>query len=84
MSGGSLGLNQEYSREYSLDSANGGLGGSARLEYGARVAQSSSTSGRVGYSDQSFRRRVWATSCTDEDDFCTSEFIWMNPTPWND
>jgi len=42
--GGSLGLN----REYSLGSANGSLGCSARLEYGARELQSSSSSGRVG------------------------------------
>jgi len=27
---------------------------------------------------------VWATSCSDEADFCTSEFVWMNSTPWND
>jgi hypothetical protein len=36
----------------------GGLGGSMRLKYGARVAQSSSTSGRVGCSGRIFRRRV--------------------------
>ena len=30
----------------------GGLGGSAWLKYGARVAQSSSSSGRVGYNDE--------------------------------
>jgi len=39
---------------------------------------------RVGYSDRSFRRRVWATSCFDETDVCTSEFVWMNPTLWSD
>ena len=33
--------------------------GSARLKYGARVAQSSSTSGRVGEQCRIFRRRVW-------------------------
>jgi hypothetical protein len=27
---------------------------------------------------------VWATSCSDEADVCTSEFVWMNPTLWND
>ena len=39
---------------------------------------------RVGYSSRIFRRRVWATSCSDEADVCTSEFVWMNPTLWND
>ena len=57
------GLNREYSVEYSgnilgnipsarlgsgYGSAGLGVYGSARLKYGARVAQSSSTSGRVG------------------------------------
>jgi len=31
-----------------------------------------------------FRRRAWATSWSDEADFCTSEFVWMKSTLWND
>ncbi|KAJ6941668.1 hypothetical protein NC651_007440 [Populus alba x Populus x berolinensis] len=65
------GLNQEYSREYSFGSA-----------------ESSSTSGRVGLrvGEQCgiFRRRVWATSISDEADSCTSELVLMSSTLWND
>ena len=50
-----------------------GVHGSARREYGARVAQSSSTSGRV-----------WDTSVSDEADSCGSEFVLMSSTLWND
>ena len=32
----------------------------------------------------SFRRRVLDTAGSDEDDFCTSEFVWMNSTLWSD
>jgi hypothetical protein len=38
----------------------------------------------VGYRGSIFRQRVGATSCSDEADFCTNEFIWMNSTLWND
>jgi hypothetical protein len=31
-----------------------------------------------------FRRRVWATSVSDQADFCGSEFVWMSSTLWND
>jgi hemolysin activation/secretion protein len=27
---------------------------------------------------------VYATDISDEADFCTVEFVWMNPTMWND
>ena len=33
---------------------------------------------------QTFKRRIWATSVSNKAYFCTSEFIWMNPTLWND
>ena len=32
----------------------------------------------------SFRRRLLDTAGSDEDDFCTSEFVWMNYTLWSD
>ena len=65
----------------------GGLGGSTRLKYGVRALQSSSSSGRVGC--------AWATVANFQAAcvgyrwlrwswFCTSEFIWMKPTLWND
>jgi hypothetical protein len=78
------GLNREYSREYSLGAASGSAWKWLRRRVAARIWRASSTTRRVGYSYRSFKRRVWDTSCSDEADFCTSEFIWMNPTPWND
>jgi len=39
---------------------------------------------RLGYSYSTFRRRVWATSVSDEDDSCVSEFVWMSYKRWND
>ena len=39
---------------------------------------------RLGYSYQNFRRRVGITSGSDKADFCTSEFVWMSSTLWND
>jgi hypothetical protein len=27
---------------------------------------------------------VWATSVSDQVDFCASEFVWMSSTRWND
>ena len=31
-----------------------------------------------------FRWRVWPTSVSDQADFCSSEFVWMSSTRWND
>ena len=39
---------------------------------------------RLGYSYRNFRRRVGITSGSDKADFCTSEFVWMSSTLWND
>jgi hypothetical protein len=39
---------------------------------------------RLGKQCRIFRRRVWATSVSDQADFCGSEFVWMSSTLWND
>jgi hypothetical protein len=98
-SGGSLGLNREYSAEYSICSAvaKDRLGWSGwRLgwisAYAARIWLAWTTLVfflwsawvRLGYSYITFRRRVWATSVSDEADSCVSEFVWMSYTRWND
>jgi len=70
-------LNREYSGEYSLGSASGLAWRRLRrldaAQICAHVDQSSSSLGRV-----------WATSCSDEADFCTNDFVWVTPTLWND
>ena len=92
VSGGSLGLNREYSVEYSIGStaAKDRLGW--RSAYTARIWRAWTTLVfflwsawvRLGYSYITFRRRVWATSVSDEADSCVSEFVWMSYTRWND
>ena len=39
---------------------------------------------RVGDSHRIFKRQVWLTAGSDEADCCTSEFVWMSSTLWND
>jgi hypothetical protein len=80
--------------EYSLGSAQ--LGRLARLaikrlgvaQYTASVWLSCllprGASDARGIQWQTFKRRVWDTSCSDYVEFCTSEFVWMNSTRWND
>ena len=87
--GGSLGLNREYSGEYSIGSAEAKdrIGwGSARIwrAWTTLVFNLWSAWVRLGYSYRNFRRRVGITSGSDEADFCTSEFVWMSSTLWND
>jgi hypothetical protein len=82
-------LNQEYSGEYSIGSAEAKdrLGwGSARIwrAWTTLVFNLWSAWVRLGYSYRNFRRRVGITSGSDEADFCTSEFVWMSSTLWND
>jgi len=85
MSGGSLVLNREYSGEYSLGSASGLAW--RRLKYARMwinhlLPWGASAARRLQW--QNFRRHVWATSCSDEADFCTNDFVWMTLTLWND
>jgi hypothetical protein len=87
-----LGLRREYSMEYS--SARLGLGlrlGAARLKrldiwraWTALVFNLWRAWMRLGKQCRIFRRRVWATSVSDEADSCVSEFVWMSSTRWND
>jgi len=90
------GLNREYSVEYSIGSA----AAKDRLgwklgwisAYTARIWLVWTTLVfflwsawvRLGYSYRTFRRRVWATSVSDEADSCVSEFVWMSSTLWSD
>ena len=90
-SGGSLGLNREYSigsaasrLHFAAAWLDYRLRGSARRGYGARVDHSSSTSGARGRQCWIFRRRVWDNSISDQADFCAREFVWMRSTLWND
>jgi len=92
MLGGSLGLNREYSREYSSARLTARLWRRLRWLGLARMWHAwtlvvfflEACRLRVGYSGRMFRRHVWATSCSDEASFYTSEFLWMKPTLWND
>jgi len=82
------GLNREYSVEYSIGSAAAKYRLGWISAYTARIwlAWTTlvfflwSTWVRLGYSYSNFRRRVWATSVSDEADSCVSEFVWMSST----
>jgi len=61
-----------------------GLHGSNMARVDGTRLQPLGASLRLGYSYSTFRRRVWATSVSDEDDSYVSEFVWMISTRWND